>query len=319
MSEENNYTIWSFLKKCHDRGLVYRAYDSMPWCPRCAVGISQMEMHEGYQLVAARAVFVRFPLRGRPGRKPARLDDDALDADQQRRRGGQSRSSPTSRSSTGTKSTIWPKALSPLNGWKRSSEQKEWVEGVPKLKTLEQIFKEKGGYEVVGELAGSEMLGWTYDGPFDELPAQNHPGGYPRRSRDVAIKQQWGPSKPAREIHRVIAWDAVSEAEGTGIVHIAPGCGKEDFALGKEEGLVPIAPLDEAGIFLDGFGELERQVGHRSRHRRLDPRQPAAKGTAVRRRSGIRTAIRTAGAARRSCSSASSMSGSSTCDGVTRS
>ena len=39
----------------------------MPWCPRCGVGISQMEMHEGYQMVAHRAVFVRFPLRGRPG------------------------------------------------------------------------------------------------------------------------------------------------------------------------------------------------------------------------------------------------------------
>src|SRR5438445_344017 len=65
MSEENNYTIWSFLKKCHARKLVYRGYDSMPWCPRCAVGLSQMEMHEGYQFVAHRAVFVRFPLRGR--------------------------------------------------------------------------------------------------------------------------------------------------------------------------------------------------------------------------------------------------------------
>src|SRR5262249_52418389 len=65
MSEENNYTIWAFLKKCHQRGLVYRGYDSMPWCPRCAVGLSQMEMHEGYQLVAHRAVFVRFPLKAR--------------------------------------------------------------------------------------------------------------------------------------------------------------------------------------------------------------------------------------------------------------
>src|ERR1700757_3226230 len=62
MSEENNYTIWSFLKKCHERGLIYRGYDSMPWCPRCAVGLSQMEMHEGYELVAHRALFVRFPL-----------------------------------------------------------------------------------------------------------------------------------------------------------------------------------------------------------------------------------------------------------------
>ena len=97
----------------------------------------------------------------------------------------------------------------------------------------------------------------AYDGPFDEFEAQDHPGGFPAGIADVAVKQKWGPAKPAREIHRVIAWDAVSEAEGTGIVHIAPGCGKEDFALGKEEGLVPIAPLDEAGIFLHGFGELE--------------------------------------------------------------
>ena len=32
-------------------------------------------------------------------------------------------------------------------------KRKEWLEGVPKLKTLEQIFKEKGGYEIVGEIA----------------------------------------------------------------------------------------------------------------------------------------------------------------------
>src|SRR5476651_2249248 len=60
MSKENNYTIWSFLKKCHERGLVYKGYDAMPWCGRCGVGLSQMEMHEGYQLVAHRSVFVKF-------------------------------------------------------------------------------------------------------------------------------------------------------------------------------------------------------------------------------------------------------------------
>src|SRR5438270_5613178 len=63
MSNENNYTIWSFLKKCHERGLIYRGYDAMPWCPRCAVGLSQMEMHEGYQFVAHRSVFVKFSLK----------------------------------------------------------------------------------------------------------------------------------------------------------------------------------------------------------------------------------------------------------------
>ncbi len=255
MSEENNYTIWSFLKKCHDRGLIYRAYDSMPWCPRCAVGISQMEMHEGYQRVAHRAVFVRFPLRGRPGEyllvwttTPWTLTSNVAVA--------------VNPALTYLKirhrNEVYYLAKGTFTAQRLEEEfrRKEWVEGVPKLKSIEQIFKEKGGYEVLGELSGADLLGWPYDSPFDELEAQAYPGGFPAEIADVAVKQKWGPAKPAREIHRVIPWDAVSEAEGTGMVHIAPGCGKEDFALGKEEGLVPIAPLDEAGVFLGGFGEL---------------------------------------------------------------
>jgi len=256
MSEENNYTIWSFLKKCHERGLVYRAYDSMPWCPRCAVGISQMEMHEGYQRVAHRAVFVRFPLRGRPRENlliwtttPWTLTSNVAVA-----------VNPTlTYLRIRHRNQVYYLAKGTFTAQRLEDEfrRKEWVEGVPKLKSIEQIFKEKGGYEILGELSGTEMLEWPYDGPFDEFEAQGHPGGFSAEIADVAVKQKWGPAKAAREIHKVIPWDAVSEAEGTGIVHIAPGCGKEDFALGKQEGLVPIAPLDETGIFLPGFGELE--------------------------------------------------------------
>src|SRR5262249_41926665 len=63
MSDENNYTIWSFLKKCFDKGYVYKSYDAMPWCGRCGTGLSQQEMNEGYDLVAHRSVFVKFPLK----------------------------------------------------------------------------------------------------------------------------------------------------------------------------------------------------------------------------------------------------------------
>ncbi|MBV8556460.1 MAG: isoleucine--tRNA ligase [Planctomycetaceae bacterium] len=256
MSEENNYTIWSFLKKCFDRGLVYRAFDAMPWCPRCGVGLSQMEMHEGYQRVAHRAVFVRFPLRDRDGESllvwtttpwtltsnVAAAVNPGLTYVRLRHRGH-----------------VYYLAKGALTARRLEEEfkRKEWVDGVPKLKTLEQIFKEKGGFEVLGEVAGAELVGWSYEGPFDELPAQGHPAGYPSAIADVALKQQWASGVPARELHRVIAWDAVGELEGTGIVHIAPGCGKEDFQLGKEEELPPIAPLDEDGIFVPGFGELE--------------------------------------------------------------
>src|SRR5262249_55378267 len=101
--------------------------------------------------------------------------------------------------------------------------------------------------------------GLSYDGPFDELPAQNHAYGFPEEIAKVVRERGWGPDQSAKSIHRVVAWDMVGETEGTGIVHIAPGCGKEDFLLGKEQNLVPVAPLDDSGIFVAGFGEL---TGH---------------------------------------------------------
>jgi len=84
--------------------------------------------------------------------------------------------------------------------------------------------------EVVREAPGAELMDLVYDGPFDELPAV------------------------AGVTHRVIPWDEVSDAEGTGIVHIAPGCGQEDFALSKAFDLPVIDPIDQFGVFGAGFG-----------------------------------------------------------------
>ncbi|MHB1422993.1 MAG: isoleucine--tRNA ligase [Gemmataceae bacterium] len=252
MSEENNYTIWSFLKKCHNRGLVYRGHDAMPWCPRCSVGLSQMEMAEGYQFVAHRAVFVRFALRGRPGENllvwtttPWTLSSNVAAAV----------NPALTYVKVLHKEQVYYLAKGAFTA-QRLEEQwkkKEWVAGVPKLSTLEQHFKSKGGYEIVGEVKGADMIGWPYDGPFDELPrAGSVSDGHPVADASGSCSG----AKSAREVHRVIAWKDVGETEGTGIVHIAPGCGKEDFNLGKKEGLPPVAPLDEYGVFLPDFGEL---------------------------------------------------------------
>jgi isoleucyl-tRNA synthetase len=79
---------------------------------------------------------------------------------------------------------------------------------------------------------GAELVGWRYEGPFDSL-------------------------EPAAGVeHRVVAWEDVTLEDGTGIVHIAPGCGGEDFELGKREGLEIIRPVDEAGHFYPAFGWL---------------------------------------------------------------
>ena len=211
MSDENNYTIWSFLKKCHRRGLIYLGRDSMPWCPRCGTGISQHEMHEGYREITEDSVVLRMPLRGRP--------NEYL--------------------------LVWT-----TTPWTLSSNVACAVHPDLTYVKVEQDgavyylaqaavgqLASRGSTKVLAELPGARMEGWAYDGPFDELPA----------------------AAPAVDVHRVIPWDLVSGDEGTGIVHIAPGCGKEDFDLARELGLPVIAPIDESGVFLEGYGPLTGQ------------------------------------------------------------
>ena len=65
MSDENNYTIWGFLKRGHERGWIYEGRDSMPWCPRCGTGLSQHEIvTEGYREITHNSVYLKFPLLG---------------------------------------------------------------------------------------------------------------------------------------------------------------------------------------------------------------------------------------------------------------
>src|SRR2546428_691117 len=90
----------------------------------------------------------------------------------------------------------------------------------------------QGDYAVVERVPGSQLVGLRYRGPFDDLPPQ----------RGIE--------------HRVIPWKDVGAEEGTGVVHIAPGCGAEDFALSREHGLPVIAPIDEFGVFTKGFDGL---------------------------------------------------------------
>ncbi len=89
-SNENNDLIWGFLAECHKRGWLYKGHDTMPWCARCGTGISQHEMTEGYQDREDPGLTDPAAARRPARRVPARLDDDALDADLERGRRGRS-------------------------------------------------------------------------------------------------------------------------------------------------------------------------------------------------------------------------------------
>lgn len=249
-STENNHMIWRFLRKCHDEGFIYRGTDVMPWCCRCGTGLSQMEVTEGRKITSHTSVFVRFPLKGRDNEAllvwtttPWTLTSNVAaavnpDMDYLKVRHGD-----------------WIYYLGKGNFENERVQQLEagGTKETKKLQTLESLLRGSGEVEILGELKGRELVGWTFEGPFDHLDAQNRPGGLTPHDRADAV------STTAIDCHRVIAWDEVSDSEGTGIVHIAPGCGAEDHALGKDNELVAIAPLDEGGVFVEGFGELTGQ------------------------------------------------------------
>jgi len=90
---------------------------------------------------------------------------------------------------------------------------------------------EDGDYEILERLKGKDLIGWEYENFYPEFEIQ----------KDV---------KP-----KVVEWKEVGDKDGTGIVHIAPSCGEEDFELGKQLKLKMLnCALDDFGNYNPGFG-----------------------------------------------------------------
>jgi isoleucyl-tRNA synthetase len=237
MSDENNYAIWHFLKKVWQDGNLYKGRDSVPWCPRCGTAISQHEiLTEEYQELTHDSVFLKFPIVKRPGL--ANPQGQALQT-----------ASPSSFLVWTTTPWTLPanvalavnpevdyvvaKLTSPDEG-RASSATTQLILAKSRLSVL------KEPYEIIKEFKGSELVGLKYEGPFDDLPAV----------------QKAQKEKP-ETFHTVVSSkDLVSEEEGTGIVHIATGCGTEDFRLGQEKNLPLLPAIDESANYLEGYEDL---------------------------------------------------------------
>ena len=116
---------------------------------------------------------------------------------------------------------------------KDGKEERLWV-----AEPLVKAVLKKGRYQefkVISTKKGSELAGWVYDSPLHKhVPLQ-------------------------REIeHKVVTADFVA-LENTGMVHIAPGHGWDDYVLGTKECLPIVCPVDGAGKFKEEAGEFAGQ------------------------------------------------------------
>ena len=207
MDDTNIEHIWYFLKRCHEKGWLYKGWRSMPWCIRCGTSLSQHELvgTDTYREVTHPSITLRLPIKGRANEYILVW--------------------------TTTPWTLAANtALAVHPDLTYVAAEADGNTYYLSRGTLESVGR--GKLTAVRELKGAELVGLEYTGPWHDLPVQ----------QDFLTK--------------VVAWENVGEEEGTGIVHIAPGCGAEDYELSQEYGLHVIVPIDGDGNYVDGFGPL---------------------------------------------------------------
>ncbi len=211
-TEENITSIWHFLKKCHEKGMIEQSFRPMPWCPRCGTSLSEHEMAGSYKQMVHKAVYFKLPLVG-----------------------------------TDSKIVVWTTtpwtlssnvalAVNPEIDYvkvKVKSDEKYLIMG---KNALNMVGDDK--IEVVDSFKGDKLVGLEYETCFPEMEKQ----------KDID--------------HKIVAWEEVSSEDGTGVVHIAPGCGAEDYELGKRENLSVVIPIDDEGVIVNGFGFM---TGHNTK------------------------------------------------------
>lgn len=210
-SNEYIESLWWALKQLFDRGLIYRGFKVVPQSPTIETPLSSHELALGYREVRDPSVFFR--VRVVQPSHPA-LEGAALLV------------------WTTTPWTLFGNvalAVHPAVRYVRvrhrragSGQLEELVLAEARLSVLE------GDSEVVASLSGAEMVGTVYE-PIFATPTVD------RAQYPSALT--------------VLPADLVSTEEGTGIVHIAPAFGVEDFELGQRYGLPLLQPVTPDGHF----------------------------------------------------------------------
>ncbi len=235
----NSYieSVWWSLKEIWKKGLLYKGHKVVPYCPRCGTPLSSHEVAQGYKDVEDPSVFVRFKLRGEDAAMLAwtttpwtLFGNVALAVHPEhtyvrvRIRGVSGGNSEESGSGSGA-------AASESGGEIREADEEsgvfvkegeELILAEARLCELDAVGCE---YEILERFKGAELEGKEYERLFE----------YARVEGGDAFK--------------VVTAEFVTLDEGTGVVHIAPAFGAEDYEVAREKHLGFCQPVDARGCF----------------------------------------------------------------------
>ena len=215
MDKEYMESVWWAFKTLHEKGKIYEGEKVLMYCTRCATPISKAEvaMDNSYKVVTDPSVFVKFHLKAN-----------------QEWAGGKYKTKNAVYVIAWTTTPWTLSANVALAVGKDINYTALRINGVKELlivasDKIKDVFKDSEIEIVHDDVKGVDLIGLEYDALFE-----NH----------------------GENAHRVIGADFVTTEDGTGIVHIAPAFGEDDYSLAKKENLPVVHTVDENGNYING-------------------------------------------------------------------
>lgn len=227
---DNSYieSAWWAFKQMWDKGLVYEGLKPVYWCPHCETSLSGYEVTDSYKMVTDPGVYVKFKLR----------DEDAYLL----------------------VFTTTPWTL-PSNVAIAVHKEKDYVKVnsdkgnlIIAKKRLDLLDRAKIQYKILEEFKGSKLVGRKYD-PLLDVPQQAELSTNPNAHKVIAsipmLKERIASKTAAKKGIKAtdVFEDFVTDEDGTGMVHTAPGHGKTDHEIGNHYHLPSVSPLDDSCKF----------------------------------------------------------------------
>ena len=233
---DNSYieSVWWVVKKLWDKGLVYLDYRSTPHCPRCETSLSDAEVALGYaEDTPDPSVYVKFPL-----------------TEESRLRLASSVPEETSISLLAWTTTPWTLPGNVALAVQSSAKYVVAEVGGELVVVASDLVSTAltVAHRVLKELNGGELVGLQYAPPYRPSEWGVQLLRFNEEGRLVDVES----TRSVPSAHTVVSADFVSMDDGTGIVHIAPAFGGEDFDLGRELGLLFVQPVDVKGELVGG-------------------------------------------------------------------
>jgi isoleucyl-tRNA synthetase len=207
----NNYveSVWWALKTLYDRDLLYRGHKILPYCARCGTALSSHEVAQGYRDVKDPSVYIA-------------LDLDSH-GDGKRRRILVWTTTPWTLVSNVALAVHPELEYVELTKRNRDTGESIILAASRAMAVLGDDYTDR--WTVVGRIDGAQLVGMRYTRPLDWVDVT---------SGDYQV---------------IVGETFVSAEDGTGVVHMAPAFGADDYAAGQRHKLAFLQPVDQRGEF----------------------------------------------------------------------